>query len=136
MPDSEDRQSLPVAKIVAWAGPAGDPVDAVPADVWAFCERVLSDRQHFGKETVVSEIDVGSRWDAETGLAKRDRWTFVEQRYRHLTDGDLEPIGYSFEVMIRDQYLLRIDRAGNYLCVKRRRGVLVPMAIADSPGAR
>ena len=84
------------------------------------------------------EIDVGTRWPREAWDPSKDDWKPDVQASRKLPEGEIEPIGYSFEVMIRDQYLLQYRKSkgkdGQYVCIRRRRGVLSPMAITEDAG--
>lgn len=54
------------------------------------------------------EIDVGSRWSCR--CLPEDEWRERDTRYSSWSGGDIEPVGFAFEAVIRERHLLRRNR--------------------------
>lgn len=104
-----------------------------PSPLWSFCESLLREgekRRQPGAATpyFVCEIDVGARFRTQAFPAD---WSEKLEGIPEVSDGDVEPIGYSFEVMIHEQYLVRRHRDGRMEYERRRRAVLAPKPIGE-----
>lgn len=137
---NDESQGMPSASSATPVAAVAAPHSPAARDMLTFCRDLLDNPPmdptlRVNQQEWRCEIDVGSRWEAEQLVrASGEKWKLQEQRDRQLPGGEIAPIGYSFEVMIREQYLLQRTKTGEYLCVRRRRGVLSPMAIAEDVG--